>query len=106
QYLQLIATLNIDTAVTAGLTAGRGHKGRAELDVQRVIAELLLSNWIGGPKVLAVDQFAVFPLINGTAVEQHDRPFRCFFAERGTLTLHLLERGGGLALDQHLEFSS
>src|SRR5690606_33153736 len=46
------------------------------------------------------------PLIDGTAVEQHDRPFRCFFAERGTLTFNLLERGGGLALNHYLEFSS
>src|SRR5581483_119256 len=88
EHLQLVAILQIDAAVAAGLATRLGNERRAELDVQREILEVLLAA-SAGQQQIALDQLAAYPRRRIRAVEQHLGARRRLRAQRGALAIDL-----------------
>ena len=85
-HLRHVLTENPVTLLAAGI----GHVGRAEFEVQRVVAEALLGGAAAGGEMAVLD-LAVLPGIGRAAVEEDDGTFRRFGFQGGAAALDFLE---------------
>ena len=92
--LELVDPAQVDAAVAAALSAGLGHVGHVEFQMELEVAEPLLGHDIAAAdghdavghrpvgRGLAV---ALDPAVEDLAVEEHDRPFGRLGAQRGVV---------------------
>src|SRR5690606_2967476 len=99
EELALVAVLEVDAAVGAGLPAGVGHEGEPELQVQLEVLEGALAQRadVEEGAVGELDGLAAHPLLRAGAVEQDDRALRRLLPQHRALALDFLQGGLDLA---------